>query len=78
MNKYLTISQMPVISSRYWNMAHGARAEQVYEDEEGVQTMHILGKNMAYFLKCIEAGKKMGVELPEKEQTIFTNFINKR
>lgn len=78
MNKYLTISQMPVISSRYWNMAHGARAEQVYEDEEGVQTMRILGKNMAYFLKCIEAGKKMGVELPEKEQTIFTNFINKR
>ena len=78
LNKYFTISSMPIVSSQYWNQVHGAYAEQVLQDEEGMQIMRILGKNMAYFLKCIEAGKKMGVELPEKEQTIFTNFINKR
>ena len=78
MNKYFTISQMPVISSRYWNNTHGAKAEQVYEDLEGMLTMRILGRNMAYFLKCIEAGKKAGVPMPDTEPTVMTNFINKR
>ncbi|MDE5670789.1 MAG: flavodoxin family protein [Eubacterium sp.] len=75
LNKYFTFSQMPVISSRYWNMVHGASAEEVLQDEEGMQTMRILGRNMAYFLKCIDAGKKAGIPLPEKEKTKFTNFI---
>ncbi len=75
MNKYFTFSQMPVISSRYWNMVHGATAEEVLQDEEGMQTMRILGRNMAYFLKCIDAGKKAGIPLPIKEKTKFTNFI---
>jgi len=66
---------MPIISTRYWNMVHGNKPEEVLKDEEGMQTMRILGKNMAYFLKCIEAGKKNGIEKPEKETTIFTNFI---
>ena len=66
---------MPVISSRYWNMVHGATAEEVLQDEEGMQTMRILGRNMAYFLKCIDAGKKAGIPLPIKEKTKFTNFI---
>lgn len=75
LNKYFGINQMPIISSRYWNMTHGARPEDVIKDEEGMQTMRILGRNMAYFLKCIEAGKEKGIEIPKQEETIFTNFI---
>jgi multimeric flavodoxin WrbA len=74
-NKYFTISQMPIISSRYWNMVHGAQPEDVKKDLEGLQTMRILARNMAWFLKCKEAGQKAGIPLPEKEEYIFTNFI---
>ncbi len=74
-NKYFGINEMPIISSRYWNMVHGAVAEEVAQDNEGLQTMRILGRNMAYYLKCIEAGKKAGIPLPEREETVFTNFI---
>jgi multimeric flavodoxin WrbA len=75
LNKYFTITEMPVISSRYWNMVHGATPEEVKRDIEGLQTMRILGRNMAFFLKCKEAGTKAGVPLPEREETIYTNFI---
>lgn len=75
MIKYFTISQMPVVSSRYWNMVHGAMPEQVAQDEEGLFTMRVLGRNMAYMLKCMEAGKAAGVELPEKEAPVWTNFV---
>ncbi len=75
LNKYFTISEMPIISSRYWNMVHGARPEDVRKDLEGLQTMRILGRNMAWFLKCKEAGTKAGVQHPVKEEYIFTNFI---
>lgn len=75
MNKYFTISEMPVISSRYWNMVHGATPEDVKKDLEGLQTMRVLGRNMAWFLKCKEAGIKAGIPLPEKEEKCFTNFI---
>jgi multimeric flavodoxin WrbA len=74
-NKYFTISQMPIISSRYWNMVHGVTAEDVKKDLEGLQTMRMLARNMAWFLKCKEAGGKAGIPLPEKEEAIFTNFI---
>ena len=74
-NKYFGISQMPIISTRYWNMAFGRKAEDVTKDEEGIQTLRILGKNMAYFLKCIEAGKEKGITKPEQEKVTFTNFI---
>ena len=74
-NKYFGINQMPIISSRYWNMVHGNTPEEVKKDEEGIQIMHILGKNMAYYLKCQEAGKKAGIKQPEVETTTFTNFI---
>ena len=77
-NKYFGINQMPIISSRYWNMVHGATPSDVVQDEEGMQTMRILGRNMAYFLKCIEAGKNSGVEKPKTEKTIMTNFIKKQ
>jgi multimeric flavodoxin WrbA len=75
LNKYFTISEMPVISSRYWNMVHGSTPEQVRQDLEGLQTMRILARNMAWFLKCKEAGIKAGVPFPEQEQRIATNFI---
>ena len=75
LNKYFGINQMPIISSRYWNMVHGAKKEEVLKDKEGMQTMRILGRNMAYFLKCIEAGKEKMVKLPKQEETTFTNFI---
>jgi multimeric flavodoxin WrbA len=75
LNKYFTISQMPVISSRYWNMVHGTKPEDVASDEEGLQIMRVLARNMAWFLKCKEAGKKAGVPFPKREETIRTNFI---
>ena len=75
LNKYFGITQMPIISSRYWNMVHGATPEDVRKDEEGMQIMRILGRNMAYYLKCIEAGKEKGIKLPEQEKINFTNFI---
>ena len=76
LNKYFGITQMPIISSRYWNMVHGGTPDEVRKDEEGMQIMRILGRNMAYYLKCIQAGKEKGIELPKQEDKInFTNFI---
>ena len=66
---------MPIVSSQYWNMVHGATPEHVKQDIEGLQTMRTLGRNMAFFLKCKEAGIKAGIALPEREKTTFTNFI---
>ena len=73
--KYPTINEMPVVSSKYWNMVHGNTPDEVRQDLEGIQTMRILGKNMAWLLKAIEAGKRSGVMPPESEQIIRTNFI---
>lgn len=73
LNKYFTISGMPIASSRYWNMVHGHTAEDVYADKEGCQTMRVLGKNMAFLMKSIQLGKEQ-YGLPEKEDAIFTNF----
>ncbi|UWG96299.1 flavodoxin family protein [Dehalobacter sp. DCM] len=75
LNKYFAISEMPIISSRYWNMVHGATPEDVKKDEEGLQTMRVLARNMAWFLKCKEAGIKAGIPFPQSEQKVFTNFI---
>ena len=75
LNKYFTITQMPIISGRYWNMVHGAAPEQVLEDKEGLQNMRILARNMAWHLKCKEAGEKAGIPLPKTEETVFTNFV---
>ena len=66
---------MPIIASRYWNMVHGAAPEDVKKDLEGLLTMRVLARNMAWFLKCKEAGTKAGVQLPVKEEKIYTNFI---
>lgn len=74
LNKYFTISGMPVASSQYWNMVHGNSPEEVKQDLEGMQTMRTLGKNMAFLIKSIKLGKEQ-FGLPEKEDNIFTNFI---
>jgi Multimeric flavodoxin WrbA len=66
---------MPIVSSQYWNMVHGNTPEEVKQDLEGMQTMRVLGRNMSWLLKCIDAGKKAGVALPEKEARAITNFI---
>ena len=74
LNKYFTISGMPVTSSQYWNSVHGYTPEQVRQDEEGMQVMRTLGNNMAFLMKSIALGKeKFG--LPQKEEHLFTNFI---
>ena len=75
MIKYFTLHEMPVVSSRYWNAVHGAKPEDVLQDEEGLFTMRELGRNMAYLLKCLEAGKSAGIPIPELLPKPFTNFI---
>ncbi|MBR1907790.1 flavodoxin family protein [bacterium] len=75
LNKYFTITQMPIISGRYWNMVHGYTPEDVKKDLEGMQNMRILARNMAWHLKCKEAGEKAGVPMPKTEEVVFTNFI---
>ena len=66
---------MPIISGRYWNMVHGSNSNEVKQDLEGMQNMRILARNMAWHLKCKEATKNAGVEMPKKEEVVFTNFI---
>lgn len=75
LNKYFTISNMPVVSSCYWNMVHGSKPEDVLKDEEGLQIMRGIGLNMAWLLKCIELGKNNGIDHPVPEAKIRTNFI---
>ena len=74
LNKYFTIAEMPIVSSQYWNSTHGFTPEDVKKDLEGLQTMRVLGRNMAWLLKCIEAAKGT-VPLPEREARFMTNFI---
>ncbi len=73
--KHFTINQMPVVSSTYWTMVHGAVAEDVPQDLEGLQTMRNAARNMAWLLKCIEAGKNAGILPPKAERGARTNFI---
>lgn len=73
-NRFFTISQMPIVSSYYWNNVHGNSAEDVEQDEEGLSVMRQLGHNMAWMLRCIEAGRATGIE-PGAEPRAWTNFI---
>ncbi|MFV0394140.1 MAG: flavodoxin family protein [Coprobacillaceae bacterium] len=75
-NKYFTISQMPIISSQYWNMVHGNKPEDVKKDEEGMQIMRVLAHNMAYFIQCKKIAMENGVTLPKVEKSVQTNFIS--
>ena len=75
LNKYFTINQMPLVSSRYWPMVHGNTPDQVRQDEEGLAIMRQLGHNMAWIIKCIAAGRDAGVDIPAQEPPVRTNFI---
>lgn len=75
LQKYFTISQMPVVTSTYWTMVHGKQSEDVLKDEEGLQTMRNLASNMVWMLRCIEAGKAAGIQPPQEEFGARTNFI---
>lgn len=74
LNKYFTISEMPVVSSQYWSVVHGNTPDEVRQDLEGMQLMRTLGRNMAWLLKCIDAAKAT-VHYPESEKRVMTNFI---
>jgi multimeric flavodoxin WrbA len=74
LNKYFTISEMPVVSSQYWNSVHGKTPDEARRDEEGLQVMRTLGKNMAWALKNLQNGRGV-VPLPERETRVMTNFI---
>ena len=75
LNKYFTISNMPVVPSQYWNATHGRTPDEVEQDLEGMQIMRTLGRNMAWLLKCKEAGINAGVPWPKLEPGVATNFI---
>ena len=75
LNKYFMITQMPIISGRYWNMVHGRTPEDVKKDFEGLQNLRFLARNMAWHLKCQEAGKKAGILPSSQEPVIMTDFI---
>ncbi|WP_300342128.1 flavodoxin family protein [Fusobacterium sp.] len=75
LNKYFSISNMPIVTSQYWNQIHGNTPEEVIQDEEGLQTLRTLAQNFIWLLQCIEAGKKLGVKPVDYETPIKTNFI---
>ena len=75
LNKYFTINSMPVVSSQYWNQVHGNTPEEVLQDAEGCAVMQELGRNMAWLLHCIEAGRAAGFEHPQNPKRPMTNFI---
>lgn len=62
LNKYFALHKMPIVSSRYWNLVFGTNPDEIRKDVEGIYTMHVLGENMAYFLRCKEAAEKAGVK----------------
>mgnify|MGYP001003387433 CR=1 FL=1 len=76
LNMYFQMTNMPLVSSQYWNQVHGNTPEEVKQDIEGLQTMRTLGRNMAWLIKCIAAGKAAGIGLPQYEAWTPTNFIH--
>lgn len=75
LNKYMADCNMPIVPSQYWNVIHGNTPEEIRQDTEGLQIMRVLAKNMAWLLKCIRIGREQGIEFPNHEQHIMTNFI---
>ena len=76
-NKYFTINNMPVVSSNYWNMVHGNTPAEVVQDEEGMQTMRNLARNMIWMIRCFKLGRESGILYPETETDACTNFIKR-
>ena len=75
LNKYFSISNMPIVTSNYWNQVHGNTPEEVLQDEEGIQTMQVLADNMAWLISCIEIAKEKGINVPVRPMKKRTNFI---
>ena len=75
LNKFFQMSNMPVVTSQYWNQVHGNTPEEVLQDLEGLQTMRTLADNMTWLLRSIKAGENSGISLPEREAKVRTNFI---
>ena len=75
LNKYFTLAQMLVVSSSYWNVVFGQTPDEVRQDLEGMQILRNLGRNMAWLIKCIEAGRAQGLLAPERERGAVTNFM---
>ncbi|MBQ7764206.1 flavodoxin family protein [bacterium] len=75
LNKYFTINQMILVSGRYWNMVHGRSPEDVYKDLEGIQNMRFLARNFAWVLKSIKVAKEAGINPPEQEEVVWTDYI---
>lgn len=76
LNKYFSISEMPIASSSYWNQVHGAFAEDAEEDAEGLRTVRTLARNMTFLMKAIALAKE-SLPLPEREPKVFTNFVRR-
>lgn len=74
LNKYFSISQMPVASSTYWNIIHGSKPQEAAQDAEGIRTVRNLAKNMVFLMRSVALGKE-AIGLPEPENRVFTNFI---
>lgn len=75
MNKYMSDCNMPIVPSQYWNIVHGNTPEEIRRDAEGLQTMRTLARNMAWLVRCIEAGRAAGFDFPAHEAHAMTNFI---
>ncbi|MCL1854290.1 MAG: flavodoxin family protein [Clostridia bacterium] len=75
MNRYFEISNMPVVTSQYWNQVHASTPQEVAKDEEGMQTLRTLARNMVWLIRCIQSGKEQGIHYPEHEKRLKTNFI---
>ena len=74
-NKYFQINCQPLVSSSYWNIAYGRTPGEAEGDGEGLHTMRVLGRNMAWMLKCIEAGRAAGINAPGMEPKVMTNVV---
>ena len=74
LNKYFSISQMPVASSTYWNIIHGSKPQEAAQDAEGIRTVRNLAKNVVFLMRSVALGKET-IGLPEPENRVFTNFI---
>ena len=75
LHKYPMYNQMPIATSRYWNMIHGNTPEEVLQDKEGMQIMRYLGRNLAWLMKLVEKGDEAGIPRPEEEVRVATNYI---
>ena len=75
LNKYISYAEMPLVTSSYWNLTHGVRPEEVFEDEEGTQTIRNLARNLSWVMRSLDAGRQAGITPPVNEYGAKTNFV---